>query len=259
MEVVIRDNAAEVALLAASWVARLLGEKPTAVLGLPTGQTMVALYAELVRLHREEGLDFSGCTTFNLDEYVGLPAEHPCSYRCYMREHLFDHVNLDPDRTHLPDGMARDIPRHCQEYEERIQAADGLDLVLLGLGRDGHIAFNEPSSSLSSRTRIKVLTPLTRAANRAGFPSEENVPLYVLTMGVGTIMDARRCVLIATGAGKARAVAAMVEGPVTAMLPASALQYHPRCTALVDDAAAAHLSMREYYRAVYALKPDWQL
>jgi glucosamine-6-phosphate deaminase len=239
-------------------VARLLGATPRAVLGLPTGETPRPVYAELVRLHREEGLDLSGATTFNLDEYVGIDDTHPASYRRYMHEHLVRHVNLPADRAHVPDGLAADLDAACAGYEAAIRAAGGVDLQLLGLGADGHLGFNEPTSSLASRTRLKTLTRATLAAVRARLPPGAEPPGHVITMGIGTILEARRCVVLATGARKAAAAARMIEGPVTALVPASALQLHPRTTVLLDEEAAAELALAAYYRDVHRGKPAWQ-
>jgi glucosamine-6-phosphate deaminase len=216
------------------------------------------MYAELVRMHREEGLDFSRVTTFNLDEYVGLAGDHPQSYRAFMWEHLFRHLNVAKERIHIPNGLATDVPAECAAYETAIRAAGGIDLQILGIGTDGHIGFNEPSSSLASRTRIKTLTERTRSDNARFFGSVEAVPFHVVTMGVGTIMDARQVLLLAFGEGKARAVADAVEGSITAMNPASILQMHPVAKCLVDDAAARELKRIEYYRWVYSNKPQWQ-
>lgn len=258
MEVILVETEQEGALLAARIIRRQVVRQPGSVLGLATGSTPVPVYAELVRMHREEGLSFRQVTTFNLDEYVGLNPEHPCSYRHYMREHLFCRVDLQPELTHVPDGLTLDIPAFCADYERKIREAGGIDVQLLGLGQDGHIGFNEPTSSLSSRTRLKTLTAHTAAANRSCFPAGQEVPRHVLTMGVGTIMEARRCLLLAFGSRKAPAVARMIEGPVTAMVPASALQYHPCATVIVDEAAGRHLTMRRYFREVYRNKPEWQ-
>ncbi len=258
MELIVQPTPAEASLIAARHVARVVREKPTAVLGLATGATPLTLYRELVRMHRKEGLDFGGVTTFNLDEYLGLAPAHPASYHAFMREHFFAHVNVDPARIHIPDGLASDVPAYCQGYEDAIRAAGGIDLQVLGIGTDGHIGFNEPSSSLASRTRIKTLTPRTRRDNVASFGSPENVPFHVITMGVGTIMDAREVLLLAFGAKKAAAIAAAVEGPITAMSPASILQMHPVAKCIVDEAAAARLARIDYYRWVYEQKPDWQ-
>jgi glucosamine-6-phosphate deaminase len=209
-------------------------------------------------MHRKEGLDFSLCTTFNLDEYVGLPADHPGSYRRYMQEHFFQHVNLDPRSTHLPDGTAADLDAECRRYEARIAEFGGIDLQLLGIGQAGHIGFNEPLSALKSRTRVKALTATTREQNAAFFGGVDQVPRRAITMGVGTILDARRCLLLATGAEKAGIVAKAVEGPITSMISATALQLHPRCTVVVDEAAAAELQGAEYYRWLFANEPEWE-
>jgi glucosamine-6-phosphate deaminase len=209
-------------------------------------------------MHAREKLDFSEVTTFNVDEYVGLAPDHPQSYAHFMREHFFSRVNIARWRTHVPDGVARDIPAHCEAYEIAILEAGGIDLQLLGVGSDGHIGFNEPGSSLGSRTRLKTLTEQTIRDNARFFASLDEVPRHVITMGVGTILDARRCLVLAFGQTKAAAVAAMVEGPVTASVPASALQFHPRCTLMTDEAAAAQLKRADYYRWVYANKPPWQ-
>ena len=258
MEIIIQPTPDEASVIAARIIAQLVRRKPNCVLGLATGSTPIATYAELIRLHREEGLDFSNVTTFNLDEYVGLSLDHPQSYHVFMEEHLFRHINVSPQRIHIPNGMAKDVPAECEHYEAAIRAAGGIDLQLLGIGREGHIGFNEPSSSLASRTRIKTLTPQTIKDNAKCFGSPDKVPHHVITMGVGTIMDTRQCLLLATGEAKAEAVARMAEGPITADLPASILQMHPVCKLVVDEAAAAHLKRSEYYRWVYDNKPDWQ-
>jgi len=258
MEIIIQPNAETASLIAARVIARVVREKPSAVLGLATGSTPLAMYRELARLHREDGLDFSGVATFNLDEYVGLPPEHPASYHAFMQEHFFRHVNVRPENIHIPDGLAPDIPAFCRSYEEAIRAAGGIDLQVLGIGSDGHIGFNEPSSSLASRTRIKTLTAQTRSDNAANFGSAEKVPIHVITMGVGTIMDARQVLILAFGEKKAEAVAAAVEGPITAMSPASILQMHPVAKCITDEGAAAKLTRTDYYRWVYDRKPGWQ-
>ena len=248
MEVIILPTALDVGKSAAGIIARLVAEKPSAVLGLATGASVKGVYAELVN----KALDFSGVTTFNLDEYVGSSSCH-----AFMEEHFLSRVNLDRRRVHLPPTEGADLAGSCEKYERDIRAAGGIDLQLLGIGREGHLGFNEPTSSLVSRTRIKTLTSATRKANRGGFAGGE-VPLHVVTMGIGTILEARHCLLVADGAAKADAVARMVEGPLTAMVPASALQLHPHTTVIVDDAAAAKLSLRDYYREVQRNKPQWQ-
>jgi len=258
VEIIIQPTPDEASVIAARHVARVVREKPTAVLGLATGHTPLRMYQELVRLHQQQGLNFSEITTFNLDEYVGLPPEHPASYHAFMREHFFSKVNVRPERIHIPDGQAKHIPAFCRGYEEAIRTAGGIDLQVLGIGSDGHIGFNEPSSSLASRTRIKTLTPETRRDNAGAFGSPDQVPVHVITMGVGTIMDAREVLMLAFGSKKAAAVAAAVEGPITAMNPASILQMHPVARCIVDEAAATQLKRIDYYRWVYERKPDWQ-
>ena len=259
MEIIIQPTPEAGSTVAAQIIAKLVRQKPDSVLGLATGSTPLGTYRELIRMHREEALDFSKVATFNLDEYVGLPAGHPQSYRAFMAENFFDHVNVNIRRTYIPDGTARDVPAECTRYEAAIVAAGGIDLQLLGIGTDGHIGFNEPSSSLASRTRIKTLTERTRADNARFFGGNlAQVPMHCITMGVGTIMAAREVLLLAFGANKAEAVAAAVEGPVTAMNPASVLQMHPVAKCITDEAAAGRLSRRDYYRWVYTHKPDWQ-
>lgn len=256
MEIIIKPDAEEASMEAAAFIARQLREKPDSVLGLATGSTPERLYEMLVAMAQAGSLDASWATTFNLDEYVGLAASHPQSYAAFMRKHLFDHLKVA--RWNIPDGMAPDIPLHCAQYEGAIREAGGIDLQLLGLGSDGHIGFNEAGSSMASRTRLKTLTAQTVADNAAYFDSPGEVPRHVITMGVGTIMEARHCLVLAFGAKKARAVAAMAEGPVTASCPASVMQMHPVCTLIVDEPAAAELERRDYYRWVYENKPAWQ-
>ena len=258
MEVVILESPREVSRLAARMVGRLVRDKPRAVLGLATGETPVEMYAELVRVHGEEGLDFSRVTTFNLDEYVGLDPDHPASYHAYMNQHLFSGVNLARRRIHLPDGRADDIAQECRAYEAAIFEAGGIDLQVLGLGRDAHIGFNEPTSSLGSRTRIKTLDDSTVEANARFFGEGEAVPRHVITMGIQTVMEAQHCLVMACGSTKASAVARMIEGPVMSMAPASVLQMHPRVTVILDGPAADGLAMRAYFEDVYRNKPAWQ-
>lgn len=258
MEIIIQPDRESASLLAAAKIARLVREKPHAVLGLATGGSPLDVYGELVRLHREGRADFAYVTTFNLDEYLGLPGAHPASYRHFMQEHLFRHINIPSGNTHIPEGLTEDVPEACKQYEEAIRQAGGIDLQLLGIGTDGHIGFNEPSSSLASRTRIKSLTEQTQQDNRRFFQPGEHVPRHVITMGVGTIMEAREIVLLAFGANKAEAVAATVEGPITASVPASILQMHPAAKIILDEEAAGELKRADYYRSVFASKPAWQ-
>ncbi len=258
MEVIIRPDPERAAALAARIIADALRQKPNLVLGLATGRTMEAVYSRLVRMHRENGLDFSLCRTFNLDEYIGIAADDPGSYRYYMNRHLFNQVNVDLRNTHLPDGAAADTRAECEHYEVMIKECGGIDFQLLGIGKAGHIGFNEPLSALHSRTRDKALTPITIAQNSPLFgDNPERMPRRALTMGVGTILEARRCLLLVTGKEKAAILAKAVEGPITAMISASALQLHPKCTVIVDEAAASELQEQEYYRWIFENEPDW--
>ena len=257
MEVIIQSSAAAATRLVARLIAKALRQNPALVLGLATGRTMERVYALLADMHKQEGLDFAHCRTFNLDEYVGLPPEDDHSYRFYMNRHLFSKVNIDRRNTHLPDGMAADLDAACARYEQVIQQAGGIDFQLLGIGHDGHIGFNEPLSALRSRTRAKTLTPQTMAANGPLFDGQEHMPRRALTMGVGTILDCKRCVLLATGTIKADILAKAVEGPITAMVSASALQLHPHCTIVVDEEAAARLACQDYYGFIFQNEPEW--
>lgn len=254
MEIIIQPSAEAATSIAARMVARLLREKPDVVLGLATGSTPLLLYRELVAMK----LDWRRVTTFNLDEYVGLPREHAQSYHSFMWENLFRHVNIAKKNVHIPDGNTKDIPKFCAKYERQIKAAGGIDLQVLGIGTDGHIGFNEPTSSLASRTRIKTLTQRTRQDNARFFGSEAQVPHHVITMGIGTIMEARQNLLLAFGEKKAQAIAEAVEGPITSVNPASILQMHPVTKLCLDEGAASKLKRADYYRWVYGNKPDWQ-
>jgi glucosamine-6-phosphate deaminase len=250
MRVIVEPNPEAVGRRAGAIVADLVRKKPRCVLGLATGTTPLGLYQELVRLHREEGLDFSRVVTFNLDEYVGLPPDHEQSYRYFMQKNLFDHVNLDQRDTFVPDGRALDFEAYCERYEKMIYDAGRIDLQVLGIGSDGHIAFNEPGSSLGSRTRLKTLTSETVRDNARFFGSEAAVPRLAITMGVGTILESRRCLLLATGDHKAKAIRDTIEGPVTAQVTASALQLHRDVICVVDEEAGRLLERRDYYREV---------
>ena len=258
MEVIIRPTADDAARLVAKLIAHEVRATPTLVLGLATGRTMERVYQLLVERHEAGELDFSLCRTFNLDEYVGLSPQDSHSYRNYMDEHLFNRVNIDRRNTHLPNGMAPDLDAECRNYEARIREAGGIGLQLLGLGRSGHIGFNEPLSALRSRTRVKALTQTTIQQNAPQFGGAFMVPQRAITMGVGTILDARRVLLLATGAQKAPIMAATVEGPITSMISATALQLHERCTVIVDDAAAVDLRGAEYYRWIFESEPEWE-
>jgi glucosamine-6-phosphate deaminase len=258
VEVIIRPDQDSAASLVARLLARELRANPSLVLGLATGRTMEAVYRILVRLHCEERLDFSLCRTFNLDEYVGLAQDDARSYRYYMNRHLFSQVNLDQRNTHLPNGMAGDLDAECRDYEQKIERCGKIDLQLLGLGQAGHIGFNEPLSALRSRTRVKALSPVTIEQNAAPFGGAANVPRRAITMGVGTILECRRCLLLATGPSKAEVIAKAVEGPITSMISATALQLHARCTVVVDEAAAGKLAAADYYRWIFDNEPEWE-
>ena len=256
MEVIVKESYEEMSLAAARVVARTLNAKPNAVLGLATGSTPLGLYRELVRMHRDEGLDFSQVTTFNLDEYVGLTRHHPQSYHYFMHENLFQHINVPKQNIHIPSGTTDNYAAFCAWYEQRIVERGGIDLQVLGIGTDGHIAFNEPSSSLGSRTRIKTLAKQTIDDNARFFDTPEQVPVYAITMGVGTILEARKIILLANKKNKAAAVAGAIEGPVTSMNTASALQLHRDTMAILEREAAGELQMLDYYEWIQAKMPD---
>ncbi len=258
MEVIIRPDKEKATKLVAKIIAKAVREKPTLVLGLATGNTMEPLYAELAEIHKREKLDFSLCRTFNLDEYVGLKAGHRNSYRHYMNEHLFKYINIDIRNTHLPSGTARDLDRECEKYEQTIKECGGIDLQLLGIGRSGHIGFNEPLSAFFSRTRVKALTPTTIAQNSPLFDKPEDMPKRAITMGVGTILEAKRVITLVVGSSKAEILAKSVEGPVTSMVSASALQLHPKCVVITDEKASSNLQGRDYYRWIFENEPEWE-
>lgn len=249
MEIVITDHPEQV-------VADIISDEIAAgakTLGLATGSSPVDTYKELIRRHKEEGLSFAGINAVMLDEYVGLPPDHPESYARFIHEQFTDHIDIG--EVYTPDGMAEDIQAAAAAYDERIKEVGPVDVQILGIGSNGHIGFNEPSSSLSSRTRIKTLTAKTREDNARFFDSIDQVPRHVITQGLGTICDAEHAVLVATGEGKADAIAAAVEGPLSASCPGSILQWHPNATIVVDEAAASKLRDADYYRYVYDNKP----
>lgn len=252
-------TATEAEQLAARLVANRVAAHPELVLGCATGKTMEGIYDRLVEIHRAEQLDFSQVKTFNLDEYVGLEPTDERSYHYYMRQRLFDRVNLRASNTHLPNGAAPDLAEEALEYEALIKVAGGVDVQLLGLGSTGHIGFNEPLSALMSRTRQKALTETTRRQNAPMFGGDvDAVPRRALTMGVGTILEAREIVMVVTGGHKADILAQATEGPITSMVSATALQLHPRCVVIVDEAAAGRLQGREYYRWQFHNEPEWE-
>ena len=243
MQVLKLPSANTAASAAADLVVDTLGRIAAPVLGLPTGRTAVALYQALVARHRAGQADFARAVTFNLDEFAGLPAEHPGSYHTFMREHLFQHVNLAPDRTHLLRGSARDWRAEMARYERRLADVGGLDLAIVGIGMNGHIAFNEPAPARIARTHRVRLAPSTRRANASGFGNRwQDVPTHALSMGIGTILSARRIILLATGAHKASIIGRALTGPVTTRVPASLVQVHPDVVVVLDRAAATRLS-----------------
>ncbi len=256
MEVIITEAPSEIGQVVADAVCEAMASRPNPALGLATGSSPLPAYEELIRRHREQGLDFSKACAFLLDEYLGLPPGHDQLYRTFIQEKFTGHVNLDTNRLHSLDSGTQDVMGECAAYEQSIADAGGIDLLLLGIGSDGHIAFNEPSSSLASRTRLKTLTRATRQDNARFFDGDlAAVPQHVLTMGIATILDARRLVLIATGEAKAEILARAAEGPLTAMVPASALQMHRHVTIVTDEAAASELKLSDYYRETYNAKP----
>ena len=259
MEVVPLTSAEDVGSLAADIVEALVRRKPDAVLGLATGSSPVPAYRELVRRHREgSGPSYDGVRCFTLDEYVGLPTGHPQTYRETIFRELTDDLGIPRERVAAPDPDPAGLPEAGDRYEEALRAAGGVDLQVLGIGTDGHLAFNEPGSSLASTTRLKTLAEQTRQDNARFFDSVDDVPLHVLTQGLGTILRARHLLLVASGEAKAEAVAAAVEGPLSASCPGSVLQLHPHVTVLLDAAAAGGLARADHYREVHAGKPDWQ-
>ncbi|MFH1755520.1 MAG: glucosamine-6-phosphate deaminase [Candidatus Latescibacterota bacterium] len=244
MEVVVKESYEAVSELAARMIADVVRGKPRCVLGLATGSTPVGTYKKLIRMHQQEDLDFSLVVTFNLDEYVGLPADHEQSYHYFMKEEFFRHINIRQQNTHIINGLAEDLAAECLAYEAKIKEAGGIDIQLLGIGANGHIAFNEPGSSLGSRTRIKTLDERTIKDNARFFASPGEVPRYALTMGIGTIIEARQLILLASSKTKTDAVAKTVEGPITAMVPATIVQLHPKATIITDKAAAGKLTRK---------------
>lgn len=259
MEVIICPTAEEIGTTVADAIEQLVTRRPDCVLGLATGGSPQAIYAELTRRHHDRGLSFAAVRAFMLDEYVGLAADHPERYRTVIEREVVSQLDLDPANVHGPDGLAADLLAACASYEQAIVDAGGVDLQILGIGSDGHVAFNEPGSSLASRTRVKTLTQQTRRDNARFFDGDvDAVPRHCLTQGMATIMAARHLVLVATGRGKAEAVHQLVEGPISAMWPATLLQMHPHATVLVDTAAASRLQLASYYLETYAEKPAWQ-
>lgn len=236
-KVVVLEDSDQVGARAAEIIASTIRDNPHSILGLATGGSPIRTYRELVRMHRESELDFSAATSFNLDEYVGLDGGHPQSFRHFMDDNLFSKINIDLQKTHVPDGLATDVQTHCRQYEDEIRRSGGIELQLLGIGHNGHIAFNEPGSELDSRTREVSLTAETIEKNSRFFDSVDDVPRTAVTMGIGTILEAKRLLLIAYGSDKAEAIDKMIRQKPSLQCPASLLQYHPEVTVLVDKAA----------------------
>ena len=255
-EVVIVENSAAAGELVAAEIARLIARRSDAVLGLATGSTPLPVYSALRA--RLADADVSRVRGFALDEYVGIDPSHPESYRSVITREVVEPLGLTPALVHVPDGSEGGIEHAGAEYDAKIRAAGGVDLQLLGIGTDGHIGFNEPGSSFASRTRVKTLTEQTREDNARFFDSLAQVPRHCITQGLGTILEARHLVLLAYGEGKAQAIADAVEGPLSAFMPASAIQLHPHATVVVDEAAASKLKLADYYRYTFANKPAWQ-
>ncbi|MEX5302575.1 glucosamine-6-phosphate deaminase [Kocuria sabuli] len=250
MEVLVLPTPDDVDARAADVVADQVSRRPDTVLGVATGSSPRGAYRELARRQAEGSLDLSRLRCFALDEYVGLPAGHPAGYAAVLERELARPFGLAPSRVRVPDGSRDDLEAACRDHEEAVARAGGIDLQLLGIGANGHIGFNEPGSSLSSRTRVKALSARTRADNARFFEDPDDVPTHCVTQGLGTILDARRVLLVAQGERKADAVAAAVEGPVSAMCPGSVLQFHRAVTVVVDEAAASRLVLTDYYRVV---------
>lgn len=253
MRVIIEKEYEHLSRKAAEMIGEQIREKPDSVLGLATGSTPLGTYKELIRMHKEEGLDFSYVTTFNLDEYYPIPADHPKSYHTYMNENFFNHINIDKSKTYIPDGMVKNWRAFCKWYEDEIIECGGIDLQLLGIGRDGHIGFNEPGSSLGSRTRVKTLNKKTIKDNSRFFKDKESIPEHAITMGIGTIMEADTCILLASGDNKSSVLQKAIEGPITAQITASVLQMHRELIVIADEAASSELKNIEYYKHTEAL------
>ncbi|MDO5618145.1 glucosamine-6-phosphate deaminase [Kocuria sp.] len=259
MEVVIVESQEQAGALVADAVVELVQSKPNPVLGVATGSSPGAVYRELGRRVTAGELSLASAQAFMLDEYVGLSADHPQRYRTVIDREFVRPTDIKPENVHGPDGAAQDIAAACADYERAIAGAGGIDLQILGIGSDGHIAFNEPGSSLGSRMRLKTLTKQTRVDNARFFDNDvATVPRHCLTQGVATIMEAGHLVLLAFGQAKAEAVHHLVEGSVSAMWPATALQFHPHVTVVLDEAAACRLQLASYARQAWESKPDWQ-
>jgi glucosamine-6-phosphate deaminase len=248
MRIIITKNYEAMCQRAATLVGREIKQKPRLVLGVDVSNTLIGVYKELIQYEKDKKLDFSRVVTFNLDEYMGLGADHEQSCRYFMDTHFFNHINIDQRNIYIPNGLTKDPDTTCRQYGKSIKELAGIDVQLLAIGANGHIGFNGPGSSLSSRTRIKTLRPEIVAEIGKHFPSPQAAPRFTLTMGVGTILEARRCVLLASGKRKAPAVVKALEGPITTSCPASMLQLHYNVVVILDEEAAADLADQKYYR-----------
>jgi len=256
MRVIIEKDYEAISKKAAKVIAKQIRERPDSVLGLATGSTPIGTYKELIRMHREEGLDFSEVVTFNLDEYYPISSTHPHSYHHFIQKEFFEHININPLHIYIPDGQVKNYKAFCKCYEEEIKRAGGIDLQLLGIGSDGHIGFNEPGSSLGSRTRLKTLNVQTIKDNARFFKKKEDVPKYAITMGIGTIMEVKICLLLASGRNKAEILAKAIEGPITSQVTASILQLHKEVIVIADEEASQNLERKEYYQYVEKLTKE---
>ncbi len=254
MEVIIAANYDKICEEAACIVQQEWQKKNNLVLGLATGETPLGVYKKIIEMNQRNEIDFSSIVAFSLDEYLGLEEDHPQSFAYYMKENFFKHINIRTENIFRLEGKPIDIDTHCRKYEEKIKSHGGIDIQILGIGRNGHIGFNEPGSSLSSRTRVKTLTEETIRDNSRFFTDDQEVPRFCLTMGIGTVMEARMIILLASGENKSEAVFQCVEGAVTASVPASALQLHPRVKILVDEEAGSLLTNKDYYKWVFKNK-----
>jgi glucosamine-6-phosphate deaminase len=254
MEVIIKKDYSDMCDEAVRLIHQTWQKGENLVLGLATGKTPLGVYDRLIRLHREQQMDFSDVLAFSLDEYLGLPDNHSQSFVFYMQQNLYQHINIKEENIFHLRGLPDHIETHCREYETKIQEVGGIDIQILGIGENGHIGFNEPSSSLSSRTRVKTLTQETIAANAHFFHHQDEIPRYCLTMGIGTIMESRMILLLATGEEKSAAIQQSIEGPITASVPASILQLHPQAKFIIDEEAASQLARKSYYKWVYEHK-----
>jgi len=254
MEIIIKKNYDQICEEAVAIIHQAWKKKNDLVLGLPTGRTPLGIYNRLIELNRTKEIDFSRVVAFGLDEYLGLKKDHPQSFAYYMETNFYQHINIKKENISRLEGSPEDIDNHCQEYEEKIKSRGGIDLLILGIGRNGHIGFNEPSSSLSSRTRVKTLAEETIEANSRFFEDKDEVPRFCLTMGIGTIMESKMILLLAAGEDKSEAIRKSTEGPVTASVPASILQLHPQAKIIIDQPAASRLARKDYYQWVYRNK-----